>query len=49
MDLVLKAYNDSMRSIWYLGLAMGAAAFIVSFGLEWKNVKAAKKKSSTEA
>jgi len=49
VDLVLKAYNDSMRSIWYLGLAMGAAAFIVSFGLEWKNVKAAKNKSSSKA
>ncbi|EXM15770.1 Tetracycline resistance protein TetA/multidrug resistance protein MdtG [Fusarium oxysporum f. sp. vasinfectum] len=42
VDLVLKAYNDSMRSIWYLGLGMGCFALITSFGFEWKNVKAKK-------
>lgn len=42
VDLVLNAYNDSMRSIWYLGLGMGCFALITSFGFEWKNVKAKK-------
>ncbi|OAR02311.1 hypothetical protein LLEC1_00436 [Akanthomyces lecanii] len=36
----LAAYNDSMRAIWYLALALAAVAFCASFGLEWKNIKA---------
>ncbi|KAF5617287.1 HC-toxin efflux carrier TOXA [Fusarium tjaetaba] len=43
VDMVLNAYNDSMTSIWYLGLGMGCFALITSFGFEWKNVKANKK------
>ncbi|KAG5767435.1 hypothetical protein H9Q73_014246 [Fusarium xylarioides] len=42
VDLVLNAYNDSMRSIWYLGLGMGCFGLITSSGFEWKNVKAKK-------
>ncbi|KAM0355066.1 hypothetical protein ACHAPU_000918 [Fusarium lateritium] len=45
IDLVLGAYNDSMRSIWYLGLGMACAAFLLSFGLEWKSIQANKKLS----
>jgi hypothetical protein len=48
MDLVLNVYNDSMRSIWYLALAMGAASLVVSFAFEWKNVKANKKKEEAK-
>lgn len=39
LDLVLEAYNDSMKSIWYLGLALAGAAFLASLGLEWRSVK----------
>ncbi|KAI5458579.1 major facilitator superfamily domain-containing protein [Mariannaea sp. PMI_226] len=39
----LKAYNDSMKSIWYLALGLCAVTFIGAFGLEWKSVKAEKK------
>ncbi|KAJ3499582.1 hypothetical protein NLG97_g212 [Lecanicillium saksenae] len=35
----LAAYNDSMRAIWYLGLAVSAVAFLGSFGLGWRSVK----------
>ncbi|KAF5660541.1 major facilitator superfamily transporter [Fusarium heterosporum] len=45
LDLVLGAYNDSMRSIWYLGLGMACAALLLSFGLEWKSVQTNKKLS----
>ncbi|KAF4973349.1 hypothetical protein FSARC_327 [Fusarium sarcochroum] len=49
LDLVLTAYNDSMKSIWYLGLAVASVALVASFGVEWKNVKAKKDKSSEDA
>ncbi|TQV95122.1 MFS multidrug transporter [Cordyceps javanica] len=35
----LRAYNDSMRVIWYLVLAVAVVACCASFGLEWKSVK----------
>ncbi|WZH47041.1 major facilitator superfamily domain-containing protein [Fusarium acuminatum] len=49
MELVLGAYNDSMKAIWYLGLGMACAAFLVSFGFEWRTVKTDKKKPSEES
>jgi hypothetical protein len=39
LPAVLGAYNDSMRSIWYLALGLTAVVLVASFGLEWKNVK----------
>jgi MFS family permease len=39
LPAVLGAYNDSMRSIWYLALGLNAVVLVSSFGLEWKNVK----------
>ncbi|KAF0634691.1 hypothetical protein FPSE5266_07483 [Fusarium pseudograminearum] len=48
MGIVLDAYNDSMRSIWYLALAMGAASLVVSFGFEWKTVKMNMKKEEVK-
>lgn len=39
LDFVLQVYNDSMRSIWYLGLALACLVFVTSFGFEWKSVK----------
>ncbi|PTD09114.1 Efflux pump roqT [Fusarium culmorum] len=48
MSIVLDAYNDSMRSIWYLALAMGAACLVVSFGFEWKTVKMNMKKEEVK-
>ncbi|WXC50476.1 hypothetical protein QX201_010139 [Fusarium graminearum] len=48
MSIVLDAYNDSMRSIWYLALAMGAASLVVSFGFEWKTVKMNMKKEEVK-
>jgi hypothetical protein len=49
VDLVLSAYNDSMRSIWYLGLGMACFALVTSFGFEWKNVKANKRTTGAAA
>jgi hypothetical protein len=43
MAVVLGAYNDSMKAIWYLGLGMASAAFLLSFGFEWKTVQTDKK------
>lgn len=48
MSLVLDAYNDSMRSIWYLALAMGAASLVIGFAFEWKNVKGDKNKQEAK-
>ena len=41
---VLDAYNDSLKGIWYAGLAMAILGFLASFGYEWKNVKEAEQK-----
>ncbi|KAI6749405.1 hypothetical protein HG530_015244 [Fusarium avenaceum] len=48
MELVLGAYNDSMKAIWYLGLGLACAALLASFGFEWKTIKADKKKLSKQ-
>ncbi len=45
----LRAYNDSMRAIWYLALAVAAVAFCASFGLEWKSVKPKPAESTLDA
>ncbi|OKL59586.1 hypothetical protein UA08_05354 [Talaromyces atroroseus] len=42
LDESLNAYNDSMRSIWYLALGLAGLALISSFGLRWKSVKVRK-------
>ncbi|KAL6721753.1 hypothetical protein ACLMJK_000858 [Lecanora helva] len=39
LPLVLEKYNDSIRSIWYLGLALSCLIFVASLGMEWKSVK----------
>lgn len=36
---VLVVYNDALRDIWYLSLALAILTFLSSFGYEWKNVK----------
>ncbi|KAI5197928.1 MFS general substrate transporter [Aureobasidium subglaciale] len=43
---VLKVYNDSMRSIWYLGLGLSCLMFIATWGFEWKSVKSKKEGES---
>ncbi|KIL93774.1 hypothetical protein FAVG1_02335 [Fusarium avenaceum] len=48
MELVLSAYNDSMKAIWYLGLGLACAALLASFGFEWKTIKTDKKKLSKQ-
>ena len=44
LSIVLKVYNDSIRSIWYLAIGLAGLALLASFGMEWKSVKAEKKK-----
>lgn len=39
LDDARRAYSDSMRSIWYLALALSAMTLVAAFGLEWKSVK----------
>ncbi|KAG5659562.1 hypothetical protein KAF25_002121 [Fusarium avenaceum] len=48
MELVLGAYNDSMKAIWYLGLGLACAALLASFGFEWKTIKTDKKELSKQ-
>jgi hypothetical protein len=48
LPAVLEIYNDSLRPIWYVGVAMSALAFVGSFGLEWKSVKGPKKDPESE-
>jgi hypothetical protein len=33
-------YNDSLRSIWYLGLGLACLVFVAAWCFEWKSVKA---------
>lgn len=39
---VLEIYNESMRSIWYLGLGLSCLVFVAAWGLEWKSVRSDK-------
>ncbi|KAK9780391.1 putative Major facilitator superfamily (MFS) profile domain-containing protein [Seiridium cardinale] len=53
LPVVLDVYNNSIRSIWYLALALACLSFVASLGMEWKSVKAKKdgtdKKEETTA
>jgi hypothetical protein len=40
LPVVLAVYNDSLRSIWYLGLGLACLVFLASWGFEWRSVKA---------
>ncbi|CAD0110289.1 unnamed protein product, partial [Aureobasidium uvarum] len=46
LPVVLRVYNDSLRSVWYLGLGLSCLVFVASWGFEWRSVKA--KKSDDE-
>ncbi|KAH7245152.1 major facilitator superfamily domain-containing protein [Fusarium tricinctum] len=48
MEVVLGAYNDSMKAIWYLALGLACAALLVSFGFEWRTIKTDKKKPAKQ-
>jgi hypothetical protein len=39
MPRVILAFNDGVLTVFYLGIAGGALAFIASFGMEWRSVK----------
>ena len=39
LPLVLEIYNDVLRNVWYLSLALAILTFLGSLGYEWKNVK----------
>lgn len=43
LPLVLEAYNDALRPIWYIAIGLSGLIFLSSFGFEWKSVKKAKK------
>ena len=45
LPTVIDIYNVSIRSIWYLALALSCLIFVASLGMEWKSVK---KRSETE-
>ena len=40
LRIVLRVYNDALRSVWYLGLGLACLVFVASWGFEWKSVKA---------
>ncbi|KAH0284937.1 MFS general substrate transporter, partial [Aureobasidium sp. EXF-3399] len=40
LPIVLRVYNDALRSVWYLGLGLACLVFVASWGFEWKSVKA---------
>lgn len=40
LTIVLRVYNEALRSVWYLGLGLACAVFVASWGFEWKSVKA---------
>lgn len=42
LPAVLNAYNDSMKSIWYLLLGLACLIFVAGWGMEWKSVKQSK-------
>lgn len=46
LPLLLNVYNDALRSVWYVGIALSCVALVGVLGLEWKSVK--KEESQTE-
>jgi hypothetical protein len=48
LNEAMEVYNDSMRSIWYVGLALACTAFNGAFGLEWKSVKSEQENKELE-
>jgi hypothetical protein len=40
LPVVLGAYNDALRDVWYLALGLSCLTLLASFGMEWKNVRA---------
>lgn len=49
LSVVLAVYNESIRSIWYLALALSCLIFIASFGMEWRSVKREKKTEDAQS
>ena len=49
LPLVLDVYNESLRSIWYVGLGLSCLILVGSLGFEWKSVKENDKQKSIEA
>lgn len=49
LPVVRAVYNNSMRSIWYLTLGLAGLSLLVSFGIEWKTVKAKKEEPGNES
>ena len=45
---VLDIYNVSVRSIWYLALALSCLIFVASLGMEWRSVKKGGKSEKAE-
>lgn len=48
LPLVLEVYNNSLRYIWYIALALSVLVFLASFGMEWKSVKGEKTSNTPE-
>jgi hypothetical protein len=48
LPAVLRAYNDSLRSVWYLALGLAALVFLASFRMEWRSVKGHNSTSNDE-
>ncbi|KAG9693576.1 MFS general substrate transporter, partial [Aureobasidium melanogenum] len=42
LPIVLRVYNDSIKSVWYLCLGLSCLVFVASWGFEWRSVKAKK-------
>ena len=38
LGAVLVAYNDAIRSIWYLALGLSCLTLLASLGMEWRSV-----------
>ena len=39
LDIVLKAYSDSVDNVMYLGIGVAVCAFAFSWGLGWKDIR----------
>lgn len=48
LPVVLRVYNNSIRSVWYLALGLACLVFVASWGFEWRSVKT-KKESENDA
>jgi len=49
LPVVLEAYNEALRAVWYVGLGLACLTLLASLGFEWRSVKGEGKEKGGDA